>query len=163
MSRRGGPYPRLRLDLGVKVEQGVAVMAARNRGASFAKAGEALGLSATTAWRRWWFVHDWTLPGHYGRPLGELPPQRGTRACPRGRPCRPTLDHWELQPRRVAHRCIATCRDGRRCRNPPRTDADVCRMHGGSAPQVLASAGTRRVRLKALRAAGHRLHQEEHR
>lgn len=45
-------------------------------------------------------------------------------------------------------RCTATSkRSGDRCRNAPRRGATVCRMHGGSAPQVVRSA---RQRLAAM-------------
>jgi hypothetical protein len=61
-------------------------------GGSISSAARALGVSTTTAWRRYWFLADWTLPHYYGRPSGPIPPQRGTRACPHGRPYLPTLD-----------------------------------------------------------------------
>ncbi|QQM41987.1 hypothetical protein [Streptomyces liliifuscus] len=90
--RRGGPYPYLRLDLGIKATQGFAVFERVMAGASFRQAAAALDLSVTTAWRRhWWFI-DWMQPEWHGRPPGPIPPQRGTRACPRGRPYLPTLD-----------------------------------------------------------------------
>jgi hypothetical protein len=45
-------------------------------------------------------------------------------------------------------RCTATSRrSGERCRNRPRIGTNVCRMHGGSAPQVQRSA---RQRLAAM-------------
>jgi hypothetical protein len=44
-------------------------------------------------------------------------------------------------------RCTATNRQGKRCSSPAIKGAVVCRMHGGSAPQVIASA---QERLKAL-------------
>ena len=41
-------------------------------------------------------------------------------------------------------RCTATSRrSGARCRNRPRLGATVCRMHGGSAPQVRRTAELR--------------------
>ncbi|NUV60657.1 hypothetical protein [Streptomyces sp. CAI-85] len=93
IKRRGGPYPHLRLDLGIKVTQGLdVVQLVLGEGRTFREAGAALGLSPTTAWRRFWFALDLTLPERYGRPPGPIPPQRGTRACPRGRPYLPTLD-----------------------------------------------------------------------
>lgn len=161
MTRRGGPYPRLRLDLTVKVEQGMQVFELRRAGYSFAAAGAALGLSTTTAWRRWWFIDDWTLPGFYGhRALTEIPPQRGTRACPRGRPCLPALDHRAVE---LPRYCMATRRDGEPCGNRPRRGGRVCRMHGGSAPQVLARAAERQALVdRAERAAG-RAHWRVHR
>lgn len=61
-------------------------------GASFRQAAAACGLTTTTAWRRYhWFV-DWMRPSLYGCREGPIPPQRGTAACPRGRPYSPTLD-----------------------------------------------------------------------
>lgn len=89
---RGGPYLRLRLDAGVKLTQGYAVVRLVTAGHSIRSAAAALGMSPSTAWRRYWFAMDWTLPAYYGREWGPVPPQRGTRACPRGRPWLPTLD-----------------------------------------------------------------------
>ncbi|MFJ9677536.1 hypothetical protein ACIRP2_05705 [Streptomyces sp. NPDC101194] len=43
---------------------------------------------------------DRVLPLTYGRPLGPLPPQGGTRACPRGRPWLPTPDGPRDRPMR---------------------------------------------------------------
>jgi len=90
--RRGGPVPYLRLDLAVKVTQGLAVLERVTAGATFRQAAAELGLSSTVAWRRYWFVLDWTLPGHYNQPPGPIPPLRGSAACPRGRPYLPTVD-----------------------------------------------------------------------
>lgn len=90
--RRGGPVPYLRTPLDIKVREGLAVLERVTAGATFRQAAAELGLSLTTAWRRYWFVLDWTLPGHYGQPSGPIPPLRGTAACPRGRPWMPTLD-----------------------------------------------------------------------
>ena len=39
--------------------------------------------------------------------------------------------------------CKATTRAGKQCANAPITGAVVCRMHGGSAPQVKAKAAER--------------------
>jgi hypothetical protein len=91
--RRGGPYPRLRLDIAVKWSQGSdVVQLVSGRGISFRQAARQLGLSTTTAWRRYWWWMDSTLPERWGAKPGPIPPQRGTRACPRGRPYLPTLD-----------------------------------------------------------------------
>jgi hypothetical protein len=90
--RRGGPTPYLRLDLAVKANEGLAVARLVADGASIRQAAAKLGISRMTAWRRYWFLHDWTLPEYFGRPTGPIPPQRSTRACPRGRPFLPTLD-----------------------------------------------------------------------
>lgn len=39
--------------------------------------------------------------------------------------------------------CLAHTRTGDRCKNPPILGSVVCRMHGGSAPQVRAKAAER--------------------
>lgn len=113
-------------------------------GLSFAQIGERLGLSTTTAWRRYWFYNDWvSLPHFYGVPGGDRLPQRGTRAIPRGRPCSMMLDHPELRPRR-SQGCTAYRRRGRGpCGAWAVRGATVCRMHGGSAPQVKRAAAER--------------------
>lgn len=91
--RRAGPYPRLRVDFGVKVHQGLAVAElVLGRGFSFRQAAVQLDMSVTTAWRRFWWLFDYQLPERWGCRRGPLPPMRGTRACPRGRPYMPTLD-----------------------------------------------------------------------
>lgn len=91
--RRGGPWIHQRLDLYTKVEQGWEVTKLIHSGLSFRQASAQLGMSLTTAWRRYWFFEDyWALPRFYGRPSGPVPPQRGTRECPRGRPWLPTVD-----------------------------------------------------------------------
>lgn len=46
-------------------------------------------------------------------------------------------------------RCVATARSGKQCGSRPIQGATVCRMHGGSAPQVKAKA---EERLRALQA-----------
>lgn len=93
ITRRGGPYPRLRTPLHIKAAQGHdVVLLVLGEGRTFREAAAILGLSPTTAWRRYHFALDLTLPGWYGRPPGPIPPQRGTRACPRGRPYLPTVD-----------------------------------------------------------------------
>ena len=40
-------------------------------------------------------------------------------------------------------RCTAHSRAGSQCKKPPVLGATVCRMHGGAAPQVIASAQQR--------------------
>ncbi|MFF7260659.1 hypothetical protein ACFZCL_10295 [Streptomyces sp. NPDC008159] len=92
-SQRGGPYPRLRADFTIKTTQGLAVMRlVLGEGRTFRQAAAALGMSSTTAWRRYWFVIDLSTPERHGCKPGPMPPQRGTRACPRGRPWMPTFD-----------------------------------------------------------------------
>ncbi|MEU0069544.1 hypothetical protein ABZ027_08365 [Streptomyces sp. NPDC006332] len=91
--RRGGPYPHLRLSFDTKVTQGLAVAElVYGRGMSYKQAAVQLGMSPTTSWRRCWFLMDWLLPEQHGVKASRLPPMRGTRACPRGRPYIPELD-----------------------------------------------------------------------
>ncbi|WP_406462327.1 hypothetical protein OH768_44230 [Streptomyces sp. NBC_01622] len=92
INRRGGPYPHRRLSAAIKTSQGIAVLDLVSAGATFRQAAAATGLSPTTAWRRAWWIRDFNLPRHFGRAPGPVPPQRGTAACPRGRPYLPTLD-----------------------------------------------------------------------
>ncbi len=159
--RRGGPTPYLRVDLIVKVEQGRQVTDLIRAGESFRGAAERLGLSTTTAWRRYWWLADWMLPILEGRPSGPIPPQRGTRALPNGRPCRPTRDHPEL--RRGSRRPAIPCRGDRADGNPCGSyavDGDVhCRMHRRDDVQAQAVRDQlRQLRAKraALAAIGHR-------
>jgi hypothetical protein len=91
--RRAGPTPYLRLDLFTKATQGQAVyLSVMADGLSLRQAAAVHGLTVTTAWRRYWWFADWTLPNRYGVKASRLPPQRGTRACPRGRPWIKELD-----------------------------------------------------------------------
>lgn len=90
--RRGGPTPYLRLDLGTKAAQGLAVLELVTNGATIRTAAAQTGLSPSTAWRRLWWLRDYVLPRLYGVEARRLPPQRGTRACPRGRPWISELD-----------------------------------------------------------------------
>lgn len=92
MTRRGGPYPHLRLSLHTKVEQGTQIMQLITAGHSFREAAAITGLSLTTAWRRYWWLMDWTLPRQYGKAISTIPPQRGTRGCPSGRPWIRSID-----------------------------------------------------------------------
>lgn len=92
-ARRGGPYPRLRLDVGTKATEGLAVVElVLGRGLTFRQAAAQLGMSTATAWRRYWWFMDWLLPERWGVRSRRIPPQRGTRACPRGRPWIAELD-----------------------------------------------------------------------
>ncbi|MFD4790540.1 hypothetical protein ACFWN1_26505 [Streptomyces sp. NPDC058459] len=93
MTKKGGPYPRLRLDLATKATQGAAVLdLVLTHGQSFRQAAATLDMSPTTAWRRFWFAIDLNTPTRAGCKPGPIPPQRGTRACPNGRPYLPTYD-----------------------------------------------------------------------
>ena len=92
MRRRGGPTPHLRLDLGIKVDQGTEAHRLHSAGLTFAEVADRLGVSLTTAWRRCRWYEDWTRPVESGLPIRRIPPQRGTRACPRGRPCIPEVE-----------------------------------------------------------------------
>lgn len=151
MPGRGGSRAYTSLDVGIKVREGTEVLRLRRNGHTFTEIGARLGLSATTAWRRYWWLLDWTLPSHYGLPNGPIPPLRGTRAVPRGRPCLPTLDHpelYRLRPR-PAVPCKARRKDGQPCGAYAIHGGTVCRMHGGAAPQVKRAAAERHTRAKA--------------
>lgn len=92
MTRRGGPYPHLRLNMTVKHDQGRRVYLLIHTGHSFREAAAITGLSVTTAWRRYWWFSDWQLPRSWGKRITTIPPQRGTRACPSGRPWNRAID-----------------------------------------------------------------------
>jgi hypothetical protein len=92
ITRQGGPYPRLRVPFDTKARQGYAVLQLVTDGATIRTAAAQTGLSPTTAWRRLWWIRDWTLPGLYGVEARRMPPQRGTARCPRGRPWIAELD-----------------------------------------------------------------------
>lgn len=48
------------------------------------------------------------------------------------------------KPRKLKHRCTAHSKQtGKRCRQPAEPGCNVCRFHGGAAPQVRASAQQR--------------------
>ena len=51
----------------------------------------------------------------------------------------------KIDPVQDRTRCKAKTRSGRRCKNPPILAGTVCRMHGGSAPQVKEAAQRRLV------------------
>ena len=152
-----GPAPYVRLDLTVKVDQGAEAFRLHHSGLTFAEVARCMDLSLTTAWRRCRWYEDWSSPAKFGLPIRRIPPQRGTRACPRGRPCLPELDHPELRVRRV--QCRATRRDGEDSRNWPMRGQAVCRMHGGSSPQARRAAQRRLEVARHLRAVGYELHQ----
>ncbi|MEX5711973.1 hypothetical protein AB1484_27670 [Parafrankia sp. FMc6] len=112
--RRAGPVPHLlrQTPPHVKLDEGLAVLRLVAAGSSIRGAASTLGLSVTTAWRRYWWVLDWTLPDSEGLPRGPFPPQRGTRACPSGRPYLPTwpIDNPAVRrPIRRIHGNIPVC------------------------------------------------------
>ncbi len=156
--RRGGPTPYVRLDTAIKARDGRRVAELMAHGLSVRAAAETLGMSATTAWRRYWWLQDWTLPGSYGLPLGAPPPMRGTRACPHGRPCRPTLDHPEIAAI-PSVLCGATRKDGQRCRAWAISGGWVCRMHGGAAPAVRGAALERLAQSREAAAVSRQWHR----
>lgn len=85
-----GPYSRVRIDEWRRqTEAADAWRLIFARHMTVRQAADALGLSPTTAWRRAWWWHDYTLHSIYGLPPGPPPQQRGTRAVPRGRPVLP--------------------------------------------------------------------------
>ncbi len=90
--RRGGPYPRLRVPADRLHAESLAVWEAVATAGSIRGAAALLGMSATTAWRRYWWLVDFELPERRGVKRGQLPPMRGTRACPRGRPYQQVID-----------------------------------------------------------------------
>lgn len=158
MRRRSGPTPYLRLDLAIKADQGAEAHRLHEGGLSFAQIGERMGLSLTTAWRRCRWYEDWTVPAESG-PIKRIPPQRGTRACPRGRPCIPEFDHPELRDHRP-WRCGARRKsDGTDCRAWAMRGQRVCKVHGGASPQARRAAARRVEAARQRRALGYRLHQ----
>lgn len=158
MRRRAGPSPYLRLDVAIKVEQGTEAHRLHTAGLTFAEIADQMGVSLTTAWRRCCWFEDWSRPATVGLPIRRIPPQRGTRACPRGRPCIPEVDHPELtiQSRRCAGR---RKRDKGPCGNWAMRAQRVCRMHGGASPQARRAAARRLEAARQRRAIGYRMHQ----
>jgi len=55
----------------------------------------------------------------------------------------PTYDRADLSKVLPAVRCTARRQDGQPCRAMAARGANVCRVHGGSAPQVKAAAKRR--------------------
>lgn len=159
MRRRGGPTPYLRLDLAVKVEQATRVYKLHGDGLTFAEIADRTGLSLVTCWRRYWWYRDWTEPATFGRPIRRIPPQRGTRACPRGRPCIPEVDHREISADRSRFCTARRKRDGVDCGSWAMKGQRVCRMHGGSSPQAKQAAARRIAAVQQRRAIGYDLHQ----
>lgn len=158
MRRRGGPAPYARLALAVKVEQATVAHRLHAAGHSFAVIAEHMDVSLTTAWRRCHWFEDWTRPATVGQRIRRIPPQRGTRACPRGRPCIPEVDHPELVAR--PSRCMASRKsDGAECGNWAMRGQRTCRMHGGASPQAQRAAARRIEAARQRRAIGRRLHQ----
>jgi hypothetical protein len=66
---RGGPYPHLRLNKAIQLDQAAQAAELHFAGHSFRQIGAELGMSPMTAWRRvhWWL--DATLPRFYGQPI----------------------------------------------------------------------------------------------
>lgn len=158
MRGRGGPTPYLRLELAIKVEQATRAYRLHIAGLTFEEIGVRMGVSTTTAWRRCHWYEDWTRPAMAGLRIRRIPPQRGTRACPRGRPCIPEVNHPELaiQPRWCGAQRKS---DGRGCENRAMRGQYVCRMHGGSSPQARQAAARRVAAARERRAIGYALHQ----
>lgn len=156
MRRRGGPTPYLRLDLTVKVDQGTEAHRLHTASFTFAEIAERLGMSLTTAWRRCRWYEDWTRPATIGLPIRRIPPQRGTRACPRGRPCI-EVDHPEVVIR--PHRCGALRKNGDGCGNWAMRGQRTCRMHGGATVRARRAAAQRVAAAKQRRAIGYSLHE----
>lgn len=86
--RQGGPSPQARLPVEVKVSQGREVYLLHyGQHLGFRSIGEQLGISTSTAWRRFWFYQDYVIyPRVRNLPRDHVPPQRGTRECPSGEP-----------------------------------------------------------------------------
>ncbi|HET9254890.1 MAG TPA: AsnC family protein [Pseudonocardiaceae bacterium] len=152
--RRGGPSLRARLPVEVKIWQGTEVYVLRyGHRLSFRAIGRQLGISTTTAWRRCWFYQDFVMyPQLRGLPRDHVPPQRGTRECPRGEP--PTLvrpAHGYVRHPLPAIRCRAHRRhDGAPCGRWAIRGGAVCPSHGGSAPHVKRAAAERVRRALAM-------------
>jgi hypothetical protein len=82
-----GPYSKLRVNPVTRyLEAERAWFLIHRGGLSVRQTAQALGLSATTAWRRACWYNDATSNRFHGFPDGPPPHQRGTRAVPRGRP-----------------------------------------------------------------------------
>jgi hypothetical protein len=117
------------IDAGGHHERGVAVAKAGHRhdGTGLLRPqlpdrGSILGLSLTTAWRRYWFALDWSNGGAFGE--GPPPHQRGTRACPRGRPHLLPRDSAE-----VYRELLATGATNETIANSQRVLPDCIRAH----------------------------------
>lgn len=85
-------------------------------------------------------------------PFDERAPDGGQTVDPTAPPAADaTMPSWPLSPRRAypQHRneprlqCSANARPGRRCRRAPIPGGFVCALHGGKAPQTIASARRR--------------------
>lgn len=149
MTRQFGPEAHQRLNSIRAVLQGKRAWELYwGFGLSYRQIASATGLSLTTCWRRANLYGDWTLPMQWGRPLPlQLPPQRGTTRCPRGRPYIPGHD-GPVEYRRPRHlvpgqRCTKTRRNGLPCQAWCQRGAFVCRVHGGAARQVQEAARRR--------------------
>lgn len=151
----GGPSPSARLPRERKMLDGDEVYRLHyGEQLGFREIGARLGMSPTTAWRRFWWYQDAIMyPRLRGLPRDYVPSQRGTRECPRGEP--PILVRQRPPRQRQGHplpaeRCRANRNNGQgRCRRWAIRGASVCPKHGGAAPQVRRAAAAR------VRAAEH--------
>jgi hypothetical protein len=101
-----GPYSRLRSNEFVRQQQAYRAWRLTELGGmSIRDAAETLGMSVTTTWRRARWFADYTLNSFYGLPNGPVPHQRGTRACPRGRPIILPLDARDVLDGLLADGC----------------------------------------------------------
>lgn len=148
-ARRGGPFPHLALSTTVKLDQGRQAVQLRTEGWSFRQIAPVIGVSPATAWRRFWWLLDATVPQSQGLSPDFRLPQRHTSAHPSGD--RPWIDAVDgprkrREPSRepVRARCGARARTrgGLPCRNWPVRGARRCRMHGcGGSRKRRAPAG----------------------
>lgn len=106
----------------------------------------------------WWLPQKRTRRGHATRPRRNprRPPwpvdcnRPGTR-CEGERtmtpeetqPLKKFSEQWWANYTRGENRCVAHSKNGDQCRRPARLGANVCRHHGGAAPQVIAKARER--------------------
>ena len=149
----GGPYLSNRVPSEVKATEGLEVYRRHVGGTPIRQVAREVGLSTTTAWRRFWWYRDMIIyPSFRNLPRDHVAPQRGTRACPSGeppildRPARVRIRHPLPSTRCTAHRS----RDGRPCRRWARRGAAVCPSHGGNSPAVRRAAAERVARAELV-------------